>query len=95
MRCVRWYSLRWRIEEWHRVLKSGCRILEHQNHSAEVLARTISLDTVIAWRIMVLALLGRELPELPCDLLFNAWECELLELLAGKKSPSVWVKPSC
>ena len=87
MKCVRWYCLRWRIEEWHRVLKSGCRILEHQNHTAEVLARTITLDAVIAWRIMVLALLGRELPDLPCELLFNPWECQVLQLLAQKKSP--------
>lgn len=88
LKCVRWYCLRWRIEEWHRVLKSGCRILEHQNRSAEILVRTITLDAVIAWRIMVLALLGRELPELPCDLLFNSWECAALQLLAQKKSPS-------
>jgi hypothetical protein len=86
-RCVRWYCLRWRIEEWHRVLKSGCRIQEHQNHSAKVLTRTITLDAVIAWRIMLLALLGRELPNMPCDLLFNSWECSALQLLAQKKSP--------
>lgn len=94
MKCVRWYCLRWRIEEWHRVLKSGCRILEHQNHTAEVLSRTITLDAVIAWRIMVLALLGRELPELPCNLLFNSWECAALQLLAQKKSPYPLEKPS-
>lgn len=94
MKCVRWYCLRWRIEEWHRVLKSGCRILEHQNHTAEVLSRTITLDAVIAWRIMVLALLGRELPDLPCDLLFNSWECSALQLLAQKKSPYPLEKPS-
>jgi hypothetical protein len=87
MKCVRWYCLRWRIEEWHRVLKSGCGVLEHQNHSAESLSRAISIDAVVAWRIMVLALLGRELPELPCEILFNSWECEVLQLLAQKKSP--------
>ena len=86
MKCVRWYCLRWRIEEWHRVLKSGCGVLKHQNHSAESLARAISIDAVVAWRIMLLALLGRELPELPCDLLFNSWECEVLQLLAQKKT---------
>jgi len=93
MKCVRWYCLRWRIEEWHRVLKSGCGVLKHQNHSAESLARAISIDAVVAWRIMLLALLGRELPELPCNLLFNTWECEVLQLLAQKKR-SHSAKPS-
>lgn len=87
LKCVRWYCRRWRIEEWHRVLKSGCRILEHQNHTAEVLARTIAIDAVIAWRIMALALLGRHTPELPASLLFNEWECQTLQLLAQKKKP--------
>ena len=86
LKCIRWYCRRWRIEEWHRVLKSGCKILEHQNHSAEVLLRAITIDAVIAWRIMLLALLGREVPELPCDALFNPLECEVLGLLAKKKT---------
>ena len=86
LKCLRWYCFRWRIEEWHRVLKSGCRILDHQNHTAEVLLRRIALDAVIAWRIMLLALLGRDVPEMPGELLFNKWECEVLELLAQKKT---------
>jgi len=86
LQCLRWYCRRWRIEEWHRVMKSGCKILEHQNHAAEALLRAIALDAVIAWRIMLLALLGRTVPGLPCDLLFNPCECEVLEILASKKT---------
>jgi len=86
-KCLRWYCRRWRIEEWHRVLKSGCHILDHQNRKAEVLLRVIAIDAVIAWRIMLLALLGRALPELPAQLVFNEWECRTLELLASLKSP--------
>ena len=86
LRSIRWYCRRWRIEEWHRVMKSGCKILEHQNHDATVLLRAIALDAVIAWRIMLLALLGRAVPGLPCALLFNPCECEVLELLASKKT---------
>jgi len=86
LKCIRWYCRRWRIEEWHRVMKSGCKILEHQNHDAGVLLRAIALDAVIAWRIMLLALLGREVPGLPCDLVFDPCECEVLELLAQKKT---------
>jgi hypothetical protein len=86
LKCVRWYCRRWRIEEWHRVLKSGCQILDHQNHRAAVLLRAIALDAVIAWRIMLLALLGREVPELPAGTLFDPQECEVLELLTQKKT---------
>ena len=87
LKLIRWYCRRWRIEEWHRVLKSGCKILEHQNHSAQALLRAIAIDAVIAWRIMLLALLGREVPELPCQALFNPVECDVLGLLAKKKGP--------
>jgi Domain of unknown function (DUF4338)/Transposase DNA-binding len=93
-KCIGWYCRRWRIEEWHRVLKSGCKVLEHQNHSAQALLRAIAIDAVIAWRIMLLVLLGREVPELPCDVLFTPLECEVLGLLAKKKAAnSHSVKP--
>jgi len=67
-------------------MKSGCKILDHQNRTAQVLLRTIALDAVIAWRIMLLALLGREVPELPAEVLFDRGECEVLELLVKKKT---------
>jgi len=92
LECIRWYCRRWRIEEWHRVMKSGCKILQHQNHDAATLLRAIALDAVIAWRIMLLGLLGREAPGLPAALVFDACECEVLELLASKKNFR-WVKP--
>ena len=34
----------------HRVLKSGCKILEHQHRDAATLLCAITLDAVIAWR---------------------------------------------
>lgn len=85
LKCIRWYCRRWRIEEWHRVLKSGCNILDHQNHSAEALLRAIAIDAVIAWRIMLLTLLGREVPELPAEVVFDPCECEALELLKKRQ----------
>jgi hypothetical protein len=87
LRCVRWYTLRWRIEEWHRVLKSGCRIESHQHHTANKLARAIAIDAVIAWRVMLLTLLGREVPEIPAKMIFAPWECTLLERLQPLLAP--------
>ena len=55
------------IEDWHRVLKSVCRIEEIAHRSAERLSRAIAINLVIAWRIMLMTLLGRETPELPAE----------------------------
>jgi hypothetical protein len=96
LRCLRWYTMRWRIEEWHRVLKSGCRIESHQHHTADRLARAICIDAVIAWRVMLLALLGREVPEMPCELMFSRWECSLLEKLQPLVAPETMAaKKNC
>lgn len=84
LRCVQAYALRWRIEEWHRLLKSGCRIESHQYHTAKRLERAITIDAVIAWRVMLLTLLGREAPELPCEVVFSTWESKLLRALQPK-----------
>jgi hypothetical protein len=82
--CLRWYCLRWRIEDWHRVLKSGCRIEALQHKTAARLKRAIAFNLVIAWRIMVLTLLGRQCPELPADVLFSDLEIEVLQAWAKK-----------
>jgi len=87
--CLRWYCLRWRIEDWHRVLKSGCGIEHLQYKTAERLKRAIAINLVIAWRIMLMTLLGRECPELPAEVLFSDLEIEVLQAYAKKnESPS-------
>ena len=65
--CLRWYCLRWRIEDWHRVLKSGCAVEKLTYKTAERLKRGIAMRAVIAWRIMLMTLLGRECPDLPAQ----------------------------
>lgn len=82
---LRWYCLRWRIEDWHRVLKSGCAIEKLQHKTAARLQRTIAINLVIAWRIMLLTLLGRECPQLVAEVLFSDIEIEVLKAQAKKK----------
>ena len=83
---LRWYCLRWRIEDWHRVLKSGCNIEKLQHKTAERLKRTIAINLVIAWRIMLLTLLGRECPGLAAEVLFSDLEMQVLKAQAKKKT---------
>lgn len=82
--CLRWYCLRWRIEDWHRVLKTGCRIERLAHNTAERLRRAIALNLVIAWRIMLMTLLGRETPQLPAEVLFSDIELRTLRAFSKK-----------
>jgi len=83
--CLRWYTLRWRIEDWHRVLKSGCGIDDLANETADRLRCAIGINLVIAWRIMLMTLLGRQTPELPAEILYSDIELSTLTAYAKKR----------
>ena len=80
------FRSRWRIEDWHRVLKSGCRIEALQHKTAERLKRAIGINLVIAWRIMLMTLLGRECPQLPAEVFFSDLEIEVLQAYSKKNA---------
>lgn len=84
VQCLRWYCLRWRVEDFYRVLKSGCRIEQIAHHTAERLQRAIAINLVIAWRIMLMTLLGRHVPDLPPEVLFSPIELQLLRAYSKK-----------
>jgi hypothetical protein len=73
-----WYAARWNIEVFHRTLKSGCRIEDRRLADAESLQACLALDLVVAWRVMHLAKLGRETPDVPCSVFFEEAEWQAL-----------------
>ena len=77
------YRLRWRIEDWHRVLKSGCKVelLAHRTEGRQ--QRAITINAVIAWRLTVMTLLGRETPELSMAVMFSELEIACLQDFAA------------
>ena len=84
--CVRWYCLRWRIEDWHRVLKSGCGIEKLAHKTRTRLERAIAIRLVTDKRIMHIAMLGRTCPALPAEVLFFDIEIEVLAAYAKKNN---------
>jgi len=46
-RVARWYALRWQVEVFHRVLKTGCRVERRQMRTMERLEPMIALDLVV------------------------------------------------
>lgn len=81
-RLVRWYSLRWSIECWHKVLKVVCGVERRQMKTAQALERALALDMIIASRALLLNRLGKESPDLPAELFYS---CEELEVIDVKK----------
>lgn len=81
---IQWYMIRWQIELYHKVLKSGCRVEERQLRSVEQLIRCLMLDAVVAWRVLLLTKLGREVPDLPCTVVFDEYEWKALYCFVHK-----------
>jgi hypothetical protein len=75
---VQWYTIRWLIELFHKVLKSGCKTEDRQLQTAEKLIKCLAIDAIIAWRILLLTRLGREVPNLPCSVVFEEYEWKAL-----------------
>jgi hypothetical protein len=73
-RIVQSYCTRWQIEIFFRTLKSGCRVEERQFETLDRMLNCVSVYSIIAWRIMYLCRLGRECPDLNCEVVFEPCE---------------------
>lgn len=58
-----YYRARWRIEQYHYVLKSGCQVERLQLDTAERLERALALYSVVAWRLLAVTYAARHQPE--------------------------------
>ncbi len=84
---LNWYAMRWKIETFHKVLKSGCRAEDSKLRNAERLANLIAIPCILAWRVLWLCQVNRVSPELPAKLVFTDIEITLLEHLIPAKEP--------
>lgn len=73
---LRLYQLRWRIEDFHLILKSGCRIEELELETAERLTKAVTIYSAVAARLLALRDLARVEPNSPCTgiLSDDAWK---------------------
>ncbi|MDE2833493.1 MAG: IS4 family transposase [Bacteroidota bacterium] len=75
---IEYYLKRWRIEEFFRVLTSGCKVEDRAYRTALRLQRSLAIHLVIAWHLMLLKLLGRSVPELDASVFFTETELQSL-----------------
>jgi len=73
---IHWYTQRWHIEVYFKVLKSGTKVEQSRLATQDRLLRYIALLSVIAWRLYGLTLFNRHDPALACThiLTENEWK---------------------
>lgn len=84
---LRWYTLRWGIEVYHRTLKSACHVEDRKLAAAGRLETCLAIDVVAAWRIFALAKQGRETPTVPCDRVLDEDEWKVLHAAVHHTAP--------
>lgn len=75
---LQWYTCRWQIEIFFKILKSGCRIGKLQLETAARLRRCLAMYAVVAWRILYLTMESRRVPHLSCEALLAPEEWQAL-----------------
>jgi hypothetical protein len=83
-----WYALRWKIETFHKILKSGCKAEDAMLRTSERLANLISLFCIIAWRVFWMTMLQREAEGRSPELAFTEAEMQLLDRLVKTRGGS-------
>ena len=78
---LRWYALRWKMEVFHKILKSGCRVEESRLRTAERLVPLVAVCCIVSWRIFWMTMMNRTHPHAPAKIAFTRAECELLDEL--------------
>ena len=55
--------MRWKVELFHKILKSGCRAEDARLRTAERLVNLLSLFCILSWRIFWMTMLNRVVPD--------------------------------
>jgi len=81
-----WYALRWKIETFHKIMKSGCRTEEARLRSAERLVKLIAVFCILSWRVFWMTMINRAAPDARPELGLTKVETVLLDRLLPDKS---------
>lgn len=76
-----WYAQRWKIETFHKILKSGCKAEESKLRTAERLVNLIAVFCILSWRVFWMTMIKRILPNEKPSIAFTQLEQRILDRL--------------
>lgn len=78
LQIVEWYRTRWLIEEFFKCLKTGCAYEKRQLESLDTLLVALALLAPIAWQLLLMRHLARELPDTSATVALTARQIAIL-----------------
>lgn len=86
---LNWYAMRWKIETFHKILKSGFKAEELRLRSAERIVNLIAIFCILSWRVCWMTMLNRSLPEASPQMALTSTELYLLDQLVPHRPGQV------
>jgi len=71
---IEYYTCRWMIEVFFKTLKSGCKVESLQFEDMDRLLPCLAMYLIVAWRVLMICRLGRNMPETSCEIVFDESE---------------------
>ena len=81
------YCVRWMIEVFFRVLKSGCRVEERRFEQVDRLLPCLGVYLIVAWRTLYVCRLGRSCPDISCEAVFEPAEWKAVYRVVRRQMP--------
>ena len=85
---LRWYTYRWRVEEFHKVLKSGCQS-ERYRLASSGMKTLLGFLSVLAVELLHVTYLHRTQPDALAIEILNPLQLQVLKAAASKKLPPI------
>lgn len=87
-RIIEYYEARWLVEEYHKALKSGCRVTARSLRTAARLEALTGLLSVVAVRLLQLKSLARAEPQRPADEVIPPLWLAMLRVARRQRCPA-------
>lgn len=76
-----WYALRWNIETFHKILKSGCRVEASRLRTAERIVNLIAMFCILSWWVFWMTMMNRVAPAAAPGVALTRLETRVLDHL--------------
>jgi hypothetical protein len=89
-----WYASRWKVETYHKILKSGCKAEASRLRTADRLVNLISVFSILSWRLFWMTMLNRSDSGMSAGHVFSKTERQLLDHLVPDRPADRTLKRS-